>query len=75
MILETNDNKIIKIFNLNEKIERLGGDGNWIRYVTGTLIKSPYSELKIGEIYTFMLENYTTVYIAIDKYDKIVLSI
>ena len=56
---------------IDERIERLGGDGNWMRYTKGHFFKNNYG-LKNDEIYTIMWDKYTIPFIIMDKYDKII---
>jgi len=57
----------IEINLIDEKIERAGGDGEWLRYITGEVLVSNVNDIKKNEVYVFILENYEIPNMVLDK--------
>ena len=55
---------------LNEKIERLGGDGPWTKYTEGILKDNEFG-LENEKKYTVVWENYTLPYMILDDKNKV----
>ena len=58
-----------------EKYERMGGDGDWLRYVTSTILKSNIDDINVGKKYTFILEKYETPNMVLDERENYLTSL
>ena len=52
---------------IKENYERMGDDGEWLRYVTSTILKSNIDDIEVNKKYIFVLENYETPNIVLDE--------
>ena len=65
----------IKLDLIEDYCEREGGDGNWIRYIHGKVIETPFDQLEKGIEYIFLLEKYKNLYMILDHNREFVMSV